>query len=132
MRRRTGRMEAVLRVRKAQEDIAAAERRRADVAVAHEEARLADREADMRRPWGDRAIVELAFDAVNRAEAALADVSAVAESRREQHLLAVQRARAIERLVERRRAEAATEEARRAAAVLDDLALTRHTRKGRR
>jgi flagellar biosynthesis chaperone FliJ len=128
-RRRPDRMASVLRVRKVQEDIAAAERQRAEQAVAAEEARFAARELDLRQPWTDRAVVELAYEAVDRAAATLAATSAVADDRRTDHIAAVQRARAIERLVEHRRAEAAQEELRKAAAVLDDLTTTRYNRK---
>ena len=129
MKRRPDRMASVLRVRKVQEDIAAAARHRAELAVAAEEVRFAAREADVRRAWCDRALVDLAFAAVDRASASLAGATAVADGRRSDHVVAVQRARAIERLVERRRAEAAADAARRSAAVLDDLATTRHVRR---
>jgi flagellar biosynthesis chaperone FliJ len=122
-------MASVLRVRKVQEDIAAAARQRAELDVAAEETRFAAREADVRHAWRDRALVDLAFAAVDRASATLAGANAVADDRRTEHIAAVQRARAIERLVERRRAEAAAEAARKSAAVLDDLATTRHIRR---
>ena len=129
MKRRPDRMLSVLRVRKVQEDIAAAARQRAELEVADEEARFAAREADLRRGWCDRALVDLAFEAVDRASVRLAGANDVADERRSVHIAAVQRARAIERLVERRRAEAAAEAARKAAATLDDLATTRHVRR---
>jgi len=132
MRRPADRMATVLRVRKVQQDVAAAARQRAELSVAEEEARFAAREADLRHPWSDRAIVELAFEAIDRATVGLAEAEAMADHRRLEHVSAGQRARAIERLVERRRAEAAADENRKAALVLDDLALTRHSRRKRR
>lgn len=127
-RRRHDRLASVLRIRRLQQDVAAAQRARAELEVAAEEARLAERELDLRRPWTDRAVVELAYEAVDRARASLAAAEAAAAERRAEHLAAVQRARAIERLVERRRAAASREEARRAAALVDDLAAVRHAR----
>jgi hypothetical protein len=120
---------SVLRVRKVQEDVAAAARHVCELGVAAEEARVAAREADLRRAWCDRALVDLAFAAVDRASTSLAAAAAVADERRVEHVAAVQRTRAIERLVERRRAEAAAVAARRSAAVLDDLATARHVRR---
>jgi hypothetical protein len=125
----TDRMTSVLRVRKIQEDIAAAARSKAERAVAEQEARFAQRQADVRRPWCDRVLVDLAFRAVDRAAVDLTAATEVADGKRTEHVVAVQRAKAIERLVERRRAEAATEEARKAALVLDDLATTQFARR---
>lgn len=127
-RRSADRLASVLRVRKAQEDLAAAARKRAELEVAAEEARFAQRRLDLRRPWTDRAVVELAYEAVDRAASTLADVAAVADDRRSEHIAAVQRARAIERLVEKRRAEESREERRKAAAAADDLTNARHRR----
>lgn len=127
-RRRDDRMASVLRVRKVQEDIAAAARQHAELEAARAHAIVAERRADLRRPWPDRAVVELSFGAVGRAVTVAASADDVAALRREAHVAAVQRARAIERLVERRAAEAARDEQRRDAAVLDDLATIRHRR----
>jgi hypothetical protein len=128
-RRPPGRLASVLRIRKLQEDIAAGARARAERDVAVEEARFAQRQADLRHPWTDRAVVELAYQAAGRAAAALREAAALADDRRAEHIAAVQRARAIERLVGRRRAEVARDEQRRSAATLDDLATTRHVQR---
>jgi hypothetical protein len=121
-------MASVLRVRKVQEDIAAAARQHAELDAARAHAVAADRRSDLQRPWPERAVVELAFGAVGRAAVAAASADEVAALRREAHVAAVQRARAIERLVERRAIEDARDEQRRAAAILDDLATIRHRR----
>jgi len=127
-RRRPDRIAAVLRVRTIQEDVAAAARQRAELDAAHAAAVAGERRTDLHRSWSDRAVLELAFGAVGRADAAAAESEAFAEGRRAAHAAAVQRARGIERLVERRGAEAARDDARRAAATLDDLASARHRR----
>lgn len=129
MPRTRDRLTSVLRIRTLQQDLAASARRQAEQVVAEQQARFVARQADLRTPWTDRALVELAFSAADRAAAGLAAAAAVADERRSDHLAAVQRARAIERLVERRRAEEARDEARKAVAVLDDLVATRHRRR---
>ncbi len=126
--KRDDRMGAVLRIREVQEDIAAATRQRAELAVAQEEARFNARQADVRRPWTDRALVELAFEAADRAKGSLATAETVADQHRLAHLEAVRAAKAIAKLVDRRRIEARREEARDQAAELDDLASIRHAR----
>ena len=128
-RARADRMASVLRVRKVQEDIAAGHRMVAEHARTAEETRMAARQDDVRRPWGARVLTDLSYEAVGRARVDLDAATDVAAARRVDHIAAVQRARAIERLVERRRAEAAAEAARKAAAVLDDLSNTRYLRR---
>jgi hypothetical protein len=122
-------MAAVHRVRKVQEDIAAASRLAAERVVAEEEARFAARQTDVVTPWSERAVVELAYESAARAKESLASAASTAAERRRVHVDAVRAAKAIEKLVERRRAEVAREELRDQAAQLDDLASIRHARK---
>lgn len=125
-RRSEDRMASVLRVRRVQQDIAAAARQQAEVAESAATGRFAARRRDVERAWSDRVLVELAFAAVDRAAGSLDEATAVADERRSEHLAAVQRTRGIERLVERRHVEAVREETRRLAATLDDLTTARH------
>jgi hypothetical protein len=123
------RLAAVRRVRKVQEDVAAGVRQRAEQARAVEEARVAARTADVTAPWPDRALVELSWSALDRAEASLGDATVVAGERKAEHIAAVQRTRAMDRLVERRRTEANAEALRKAAVTMDDLATVAYARK---
>lgn len=125
---RRDRLATVLRVRRVQEQAAAA---RTAVAEAERRAaavRVADRRADVAVPRADRHVVELAWQAVDRAAVAHAAAVVVADGERAQWADAARRVKGLERLDERLQTEARLEEQRRLGATLDDLVTTRVAR----
>lgn len=123
------RLDAVLRVRRVQEDV---ERARVAAAAADEAraaAALDARTERVRTGPADRTLVELAWLALDRARLDRAAYASVLDARRADWAVAAQRVKGLERLVDRRAEEARRDEARRSLAVADDLVTARRARR---
>lgn len=125
---RRDRLATVLRVRRVQEQIAASRLAAAEAERHAAATRVAARRADVAVPRTDRHVVELAWQAVDRAAVVHAAAIATADGERGRWADAARRVKGLERLDDRLRAEARAEEQRKLAATLDDLVTTRVAR----
>lgn len=125
---RRNRLDSVLKVRRVQEQQAAGRLAAAEAASRQARETLVARQADIAAPWPDRALVELAWAAADRAGAVADARHAEAGEKRADWSVAARRVKALERLDARRRAAADAEERRRQAATLDDIVNGRSAR----
>lgn len=144
MKRYRFRLEQVLRVRRVQSDLAAAElagAQRAEAAAVTAELARLQAVADRARPAGtyradalltDRAVWDAELASLNRLAAARVAAGLATAERREGWLVASRRVKALELLDDRRREEHRVEADRDEARRVDDLVASRHVPRHRR